>query len=1126
MKRILFYITFALVVLFSCTRDEMPSKISYEFSDVKALPDFTTCLITCCNESVDGEGIKARLLLSESEDMEEAARFPIQVSGDTLSCSLTGLQHGTVYYYGFEMFTNTESYRAKDIYSFKTREGEEVIVTTFEITNITQTTATGGGNVTVNGDVSIQERGICWSLHPNPYHFQDNHATNGYGIGWFSVDMTDLLPDTTYYVKAYAVHGSSITYGNELNFHTLSSDLPIVVTGQVTNITSTTATVQGNVIYEGAEPVTERGVCWDTVHNPFIWNNHASNGEGLGNYSCMMTDLVPNRTYYVRAYAKTGQITAYGEELCFITSPVSGYTISVSANPSNGGTATGGGMYNHGQSCTVIATAANGYSFTNWTEGDNVVSTNANYTFTVNTNRMLMANFSEQAPNTYTINASPKPSNGGTVTGGGSYQQGQSCTVTATANTGYTFQRWTENSNQVSTNANYTFTVTGNRTLEAQFQEQSYVISASADPTSGGSVFGSGSYNYGQSCTLTATATTGYTFVRWIENGNQVSTNANYTFTVTGNRTLVAQFQVQSYSIGASANPSNGGAATGGGTYNYGQSCMVIATAASGYGFTNWTEGSNVVSTNANYTFTVSGNRTLVANFSLQAPNTYTINVSPNPSAGGTVTGGGSYQQGQSCTVTATANTGYTFLRWTENGNQVYTNANYTFTVTGNRTLVAQFQAQSYTVGVSANPSSGGSVSGGGSYNYGQSCTVHAIANTGYTFLRWTENGNQVSTNANYTFTVTGSRTLVAQFQAQSYTITASANPSSSGSVSGGGNYNYGQSCTLYATANSGYTFANWTENGSQVSANANYTFTVTSNRTLVANFTYNGGGNAPVGAINGLFTINANGDQVYFSQGNLQYQASTNTWRFAENQWDCVGGTNSMFGISFGNVEGSSNNYHSPTYDGWIDMFGWGTSGYDHGANAYQPWSNNSNPQDYYAYGLWNANLNDQTGQADWGYNSISNGGNVNNQWRTLTGGDGGEWDYVFNIRSTSSGVRFARACVNDVNGIILLPDNWSVSYYILNNTNMGTTSFNSNVISISQWEILEQHGAVFLPAGGYRDPTGGIYGSCGYYGTASYATSYSSYCLYFHETAHDVTGSNSRTHGRTIRLVKDYNR
>ena len=196
----------------------------------------------------------------------------------------------------------------------------------------------------------------------------------------------------------------------------------------------------------------------------------------------------------------------------------------------------------------------------------------------------------------------------------------------------------------------------------------------------------------------------------------------------------------------------------------------------------------------------------------------------------------------------------------------------------------------SFIIDATANPVEGGVVTGGDSYFEGTECTLTATANEGYTFSNWTENDSVVSTDANYTFIVNADRILVANFTLQNFTVDVSANPSIGGSVSGGDSYNYGQICTVSATANTGYIFSNWTENDSVVSTDASYSFTVASDRTLIANFEQSN----PIGAINSLFTINSNGDQVYFSQGNLQYQASTNTWKFADNQYDYIGGANS----------------------------------------------------------------------------------------------------------------------------------------------------------------------------------------------------------------------------------------
>ena len=175
-----------------------------------------------------------------------------------------------------------------------------------------------------------------------------------------------------------------------------------------------------------------------------------------------------------------------------------------------------------------------------------------------------------------------------------------------------------------------------------------------------------------------------------------------------------------------------------------------------------------------------------------------------------------------------------------------------------------------------------------------------------------------------------------------------------------------------------------------------------------------------PTGAIRSLFSI-GEGQYVCFSKGNLQYRASDHTWRFAENQWDYVGGRYS--GTQWGTVSGSSNSEISETYSGWIDLFGWGTSGFNHNEACYQPWSTSTTESDYYAYGIDTCNLYDNTGQADWGFNRISNGGDVNEAWHTLAGD---EWNYILNSRATSSGIRYAMATVNGVKGLILFPDSW----------------------------------------------------------------------------------------------------
>ena len=298
------------------------------------------------------------------------------------------------------------------------------------------------------------------------------------------------------------------------------------------------------------------------------------------------------------------------------------------------------------------------------------------------------------------------------------------------------------------------------------------------------------------------------------------------------------------YTVAVSASPNAGGTVSGGGTFAAGSSQTVTATANSGYSFANWTVNGSVVSTSARYTFALSGNVAPVANFT-PVTTQYTVAVSAAPSAGGTVSGGGTFASGSSQTVTATANSGYSFVNWTANGSVVGTSASYTFTINGNVSLVANFKPILYTIAASASPSAGGIVVGGGTFASGSSQTVTATANGGYSFVNWTANGSVVSTSASYAFTLNSNVTLVANFAAAAtqYTIAVSASPSADGKVVGAGTFPAGSSQMVTATANSGYSFVNWTANGSVVSTSASYTFTVTGNLTLVANFVASTGG-------------------------------------------------------------------------------------------------------------------------------------------------------------------------------------------------------------------------------------------------------------------------------------------
>jgi hypothetical protein len=202
--------------------------------------------------------------------------------------------------------------------------GQLPTLTTASTTNITQTSATSGGNVTSDGGAAVTARGVVWSTNQNPT-IQNNQGitSDGAGTGTFTSNLTGLSPATQYYVRAYATNSNGTAYGNQQSFSTDSpTGVPVVSTAAVTNVTETSATSGGNVTSDGGASVTARGVVWSTSQNPTIENNQGitSNGSGNGAFTSNLNGLSPATQYYVRAYATNSNGTAYGNQQSFSTS--------------------------------------------------------------------------------------------------------------------------------------------------------------------------------------------------------------------------------------------------------------------------------------------------------------------------------------------------------------------------------------------------------------------------------------------------------------------------------------------------------------------------------------------------------------------------------------------------------------------------------------------------------------------------------------------------------------------------------------------------------------------------------------------------------------------------------------
>ena len=898
-------------------------------------------------------------------------------------------------------------------------------------------------------------------------------AFSSYHDGIWTGALTHFMPG-----KGYVYYSSR---SETTSFVFAQATSSVVATATPTDITSVSALVGGMVMLPEGSHVFLRGVCWGTEPNPTIEGSHTTDSTGTGSYVSMLTDLNPNTTYYVRAYATNSIVTVYGERRRFTTesenrayvdlglpSGTLWATCNVGAdNPEDYGGYFDGFCYYIGE-CDV-ATSHWGRYWRTPTE----------------------AEFEELIGNTTNTWTTQNGVNGRLFTA----SNGNSIFLPAAFDSYGSY--WSS--------SGYDYTIVGNlsfdsddcfvggddceyelsvRPVRSGFQNPSnfiYIIEATANPVEGtGIVIGGGIYEQGQVCTLAAIANTGYTFSNWTEGGNVVSTNPTYTFTVNADRTLVANFT-----------PSG----NGGPYVDLGLPSGRLWAIRNVGAFAPWDYGNHFAWGETQekdfymdfydwwwYQYSNGNQLTKYCNNSSYGYNGFTDTLTillPEDDA-------------------ATANWGEgwcmpTLSDWQElynNTTQIWTTQNGVdgrlFTASNGNSLFLPAAGQLFYDG----DFDRNDIIGEGSFG----CYWSSSLNTDDPYGAWQLGFD--TDYPDYCNMSSGSRCYGQSVRPVSgFRINAMGSPAVGGEVIGGGTYNQGSTCNLTATPSEGWHFVDWTENGKVVSTAATYSFVVTGNRTLVANFAE--------GKLNGVFSVGEN-SQIYFSQGNLQYQASIGIWRFAENQWDYVGADNANI---------------SETNSGWIDLFGWGTSGYNHGAVCYQPWSTSQTNSDYYAYGDYQYNLYDQTGQADWGYNPISNGSNQENHWRTLTQP---EWNYVFNTRTTLSGIRYAKANVNDVNGVILLPDDWDSGTYSLNSTNSGGASFSSNTLTASQWSTLEQAGAVFLPAAGYRSEAS-VYsvGSYGSYWSASFSGS--SYARAVRIGGSYLgTGSNfDRYDGRSVRLV-----
>ena len=946
-------------------------------------------------------------------------------------------------------------------------------ITTKQVTSITGWSAVSGGEVTSDGTPTISKRGVCWSTSPVPT-INDYTVThpNG-GLGKFSVTMNGLSENTTYYVRAFAWNSTGAIYGEEYSFTTPYK--PTLSTLEVEEVTSVSAVCGGEITDDGNATITQRGLCWSTHENPTIEDSTSVvDSVGIGTFKSEMTKLTPGTLYYVRAYATNAAGTTYGEELSFTTLNVPVLKATEIANVTQETVVCSGSILdNAGADVTeqgfcwsttsqptienekITATAENGlgdFSITiSGLQWGTTYYVRSYATNSVGTAYGDETSFTTWTLPTITTNATTNVTDvsvdcGGTIVsdGGTDITEKGLCWNNSANPT-------IENEKLILNGEDFSGTITG-LTDGIVYYVRAYATNAVGTM-------------YGEEQTFTTlTVPTVETYNA--ENVSYTTASAKAKVIADGGATVTERGFCYSTS---NTNPtlSDGKITVGNGTGNF------------NYSFTGLTDNTTyyIRSYATNSVGTAYGNTINFTTIEIIAPTvaaTTATNVSYT-----SVTLGGNVTNENGATVTERGVCYGTSTNPTINDNKVTAeNGTGTFTVSvANLADGVTFYARAYAINER-----------GITYGEAVSFTTTKITAPMVT--------TTIASNISYTSVTLGGNVIAengASVTERGVCWSTSSNPTVNNSKQSVGS-GTGTFTTNITGLSDGVTY--------YVRAYAiNSVGTTYGEQRIITLKKF------PVGCIPFEFSV-SDTKKILFSQGNLQYQASTGTWRFAEHQYDIIGDANKNI---------------SSTYTGWIDLFGWGTSGYN-GKNPYMTSTENSD----YVNGLNDiANTN-----YDWGvYNKISNGGNQVGMWRTLTYD---EW-YYLRYERTDADALYGAATVNGVEGCIFLPDNWTTPTGVTfkcggaNGYSANTDGYSANTYSASDWSKMEANGAVFLPAeGGYR------YGK-----DVKHISSFTHHIHYWSSSASDIYWTHTlytngnivsmltslRSDGQNVRLVREYN-
>ena len=500
------------------------------------------------------------------------------------------------------------------------------------------------------------------------------------------------------------------------------------------------------------------------------------------------------------------------------------YDLTVLAG--SGGSVTGSGSFSHGSNPSISATPDTGYSFIGW-NGEGTADPNASST-TVDMSqaRTLSASFSL---NSYDLTV--LAGSGGSVTGSGSFSHGSNPSISATSDTGYSFNGWSGEGTADPNASSTTVDMSQARILSASFSLNSYDLTVLAG--SGGSVSGSGSFSHGTNPSISATPDTGYSFNGWNGEGTADPSAPSTTVDMSQARSLSASFSLNSYDLTVLAE--SGGSVSGSGSFPHGSLVNVSATPNSGYSFVQWVGAGISDSTAPNTTLIMNSDQSITAQFAQSEQSLFSLVLQANPQSSGILIGDGNYPQDQNVSISAEPIAGYSFDRWEGYPINNSPDSNTSLILDSNITITAHFTRLNYLINLDS--PGGGTVTGTGTYAFGSEANLSAEASTGYQFDYWNGTGIPDPLAPVFSLTVSQDLSLEAIFSPLPYTLTLNGSLGGSASFSGTNPFSYDSNVSITATANAGYTFTGWTGLGVANSDASSTTVHITQDRNLSATF-------------------------------------------------------------------------------------------------------------------------------------------------------------------------------------------------------------------------------------------------------------------------------------------------